>query len=356
MSTDNPTPDPEPTPEPTFEPQATPQPTPETPAEPTLRDMLSKATDWDLSGFESDDQLVGEIRTLIDSRDELEQYARMGRQVAPHFDKVEEFVSGLQQPPKEPEPEETAFSWDAPKLDRSIIERLERDDRGFFVAPANMPELASYASQANKAIIGRRELGDRLLDEFPDLTQQVVTPLLSEKEKAIREYVDQKLNEFQQSLVAQQQEASYYSEREKLLLNFDENGRHVVDQNGIPQLSPLGVAHEQYRQSLIDAGVNDPNKLLSLTDNWLKAQATQPEQPTKQPPQGQQQPPTPDQPTEAPRDKKGRFLSRVGSKVFRLDQSRNGSEPETSATEVQQQAPDADFGDAVESAMQRRGL
>jgi hypothetical protein len=217
------------------------------PTESVLRTAAKKYgySDEDLARFESDEQLADTLYGLADQyaqyRQQAEPLVQVGRQFAEHVDKLPKFQEWLstQEKPAEPkEPEPPKFDWQVPEYDpawESVT--VEQDPVGY----------AAAQQKLNARKRWERETQRKLLNEYPQLTQQAVEPMLSAREKQICEYVDQKIVEARQTWDQERQKETV-AQREQAWLQENAAAFYQHDENGQPVLRNGQMVPTDYGQ------------------------------------------------------------------------------------------------------------
>jgi hypothetical protein len=224
----------------------------ETPSESVLRATAKKYgyTDEDLSRFDSDEQLATTLFGLTEQyaqyRSTAEPLVQVGRQFAEHADKLPQFQQWLteQAKPAEPvEPEKPKFEWHTPEYDptwESVT--VEQDPIGYATAQQKLKAYQKWA----------RDTQRKVLHEYPQLAQQAVEPMLSEREKALRAYVDEKLTEARQSWEQEQVKATV-AQREDAWLRDHAMEFYEHDPAGQPVLRDGQMVPTAYGRQAWDA-------------------------------------------------------------------------------------------------------
>lgn len=229
----------EPTPEPSAAPPvepAAPPVEPAAPVVPTVSSLREEAVDrgFDVSGFETEADLERFLWDTVVKQQSDQQFAELGRQVAPDHDKWLAYKQQQQAPSPAPGPSAVPEStpgpagleWELPDdIDPRYESLLELDPAtGLYRGSEGMPNLVPIADQRNKYVMAQKQQAQRLMTDFPDLVNQVSDP----KFKAL----EAKITAIEQAnvqYVQQQQLASLANQYEKDFFVAGDNGQFAID-------------------------------------------------------------------------------------------------------------------------------
>lgn len=182
---------------------STPAPAPESP-------MRALFTGYGLT-YENDQAAADMVARMVQNAGEMREFADLGRQVAPHYDKIRPIIEATTPglgvtggpPPSQPtapqpaaqvpqadQPAAPPFSWDVPKVDNAWYSYCYRDPTSGQWA-SQRPEYAAYAHRLNEYENWQRSTANRVFTEFPALVQQSMDARLGEMEKRIEERAQQ---------------------------------------------------------------------------------------------------------------------------------------------------------------------
>jgi len=314
----------------------------------------------DPAGYESDESLAEAMFSTLDTLHQNEPFVKIGQQFAPYADKLSDFQAWqaeqtkAAQPTPTPAEETPGFEWDTPEYDpRWEAYPLERDERGFYKAPADLPAMAPYAEKMNAYQQDQRTKLTRILSDPQKLIQDAMGQELAALEKRTLEAARA---EFQGELAKQHADAemnAYVQQQEADLYQHAADGQTLYDAQGYPQLSVKGRAMAEHANMLETAGVKDPKLVRQLLDICLERDelsgrfSTTTPAPTT-PTAPAIVPPTPQ--LAVPKAKR-RFLNRLS------DNNRGGSVPDPTAPEgSQQQSPDATMADITRRIAREQGV
>ncbi len=321
----------------------------------SLRDAAQKQG-IDPSGFDTDEALAGAMFSEIDTLQKNQAFVDIGRQFAPYAGQLTEFQKWQAEQAKAAEPtppsEDTApaFEWNAPEYNPQWEAMpLERDDRGFFKAPAGMPEMASIAEKMNNYRQFHAEKNASFFSNPQELINAASAPGLAEMEKRLTEshrtYVDEKFAKQRADIEMN----AYVQRQETELYQHDDGGKTLYDAQGQPMLSPKGQAMAEHATMLDTAGIKDPATVRQLLDICLQRDELSGRF-SESTPASPATPPSPP-PLPVPRKVKQRFLNRM------KDDNRAGSVPDPTAPEgSHQQNPDANFGEILRQEAAAQGV
>ena len=354
--TPQPTPTLEPTPAPVPEPvpAPVPEPTP-TPSAFSLRDAAIQRG-YDPKDFSDDAALATALFETAEKTTQLEPLANIGRQFAPHADKIGEFQEYLAA--KEAEAakaaEEAAKSAEPPPLDwrkadfdPELLQYCGTDPKtGRYVALHD--DWVSHARKLNEATEIRRLNSQRLVDEFPDLQEQYIAPRLAAAQKAtleqVKEFVAQEFQTWKQEAKSEK----YIQENLKDFCQHDAAGDLLRDNEGFRVPTPKGRAMVNYDAQLRAAGTTDEGLIQRMTKLAVADDEAAGKFGTPVPlvPSGNGQTPAPTPPPK-------KFLRRLGP-----DRSpqRGGTIPDDTAPTHASQNPSASFEEIADRIASEQGI
>ena len=190
----------------------------------------AQARNYDVSHFESPNDLGEFLLDNLADRQELERAAAIGRSVGSNYNDYLKWQESQNETPAAPaqptpEPETTGLEWAAPEaVDPRYEAMLETDpNTGLYRAPADAPLLSPYADKANERLQWQKTTAERMLSDFPSLVEQVAAPKITALEQKIESLVNQ------QNTWAQQQHLSAIAEQHDDEWFVKENGQYVID-------------------------------------------------------------------------------------------------------------------------------
>lgn len=237
--------------------------------------VLSKLSEMglDASSFSSDEDAIESLVDLAGRYARSQDYVRYGEQVAPHWDKFQEFLEQQQasQPKAKPsssgpEESEDPWSWDAPEFDPAW--RYQVDENGNLrpgADPALAHKIAKYYSW-------REEAMGKLLQDPRRVILDATQKQFVDHRKQIEQEVDRRV----------QQAIAQWESRHEVNQYIQQNMRefYVVDANGVvkrdplsgqPVLTPKGKALSAYAQEARDLGLKDERAVRQYADKQLQA-------------------------------------------------------------------------------------
>ncbi len=227
-------------------------------AQPSL-DIVGMARQYgvDLSQFQDPQQALGYLFQAAQAARQNDYYTQLGRQIAPHYKGVAEYLQQqqqAQQPPAQRQP------WEHPEFDDRWLGLIDKDPQtGQFVAkpganPAFAEKVQAYADSV--------EAWTTALTRDP---AKAIAPLI---QQVASQLIEQRFGAQQQQVEAQQIIAS----NELWLYATDANGNRLVGRDGRYVPSPLGARYYQHLQNLRQAGVTDARTLDALAKQILQGE------------------------------------------------------------------------------------
>lgn len=237
----------------------------------------------DPEGIQSDEELTAMLNRVID-RDELVR-STIGdefdsdrlrslveaeqnfQRVAPHLSDFENWLQSRGQQPEmgayqQPAPQSPAAAaaakrrWESFEFDQSELRHIDRDPKtGLFVAPHNHPQLAAIADRANQFERRQRELAFDLARDPYAFGQEIVAPLLSERDAKL-EALERRLQQYEQQTVGQSEWSAFMQQNGRDLQRFDVEAGTWVN-------TDAGIAFEKEFNQLLQEGV-DPGAARSI--------------------------------------------------------------------------------------------
>lgn len=185
-------------------------------------------------------------------------HAQLGRQLAPHASRIQQFLGQNGQPQQSPAPERPA--WEAPPFDNRWLSLVDRDRAtGLFIAkPGVQPEIA----QAVNAYAEWK-------DKFDQNPAAVINAQIDHR---AREIADARFAERWQETQRESTIQSIVQENQHFLFQVDQNGQRQFDYRGQPIVTPLGAAYLQQLQIVTNAGVKDPRLADTMAKNLVRGQ------------------------------------------------------------------------------------
>lgn len=220
----------------------------------TIRDAAA-AYGLDLSQYQDDGAAFAHLVNLANQNRQADYYAQLGRQIAPHYQGVTEYLKTQQAAPAATE----RASWQAPEFDERWMALVDKDpSTGMYVAkpgvnPVFAEKVQSYA--------------DHLEGWTAQLARDPEAALSGLIEKIATGLYEQRHQQTQQ--VAQAQ--SIVSQNESWLYQFDQAGRRMVGQDGRFVPSPAGARYYTHVMTLKNGGISDSKTLDTLAKQLLQA-------------------------------------------------------------------------------------
>lgn len=238
-------------------PEPTPAPTPEARPEPALRDIAA-GMGFDTTGFEDD---RGYGLNLLREYHGSKSYADLGKEMAPHREKFQEFLKAQQNKPAEPAAPEDRFGkhWGAPKWNSQWDQAIRdgyvvQDANGSFVArPGYEAHVAGMLAPINEARAKRGEEINKLFANNPfETIYEALLPAFQEQwQKDAEEKAKGALTGYQQQQTA-----------DAAINDFSAKYGAELYANGVP--TEKGKAFDAALQELQDAGMAQSPKLLAM--------------------------------------------------------------------------------------------
>ena len=319
--------------------------------------QLAQQRGYDATDFKTDAEMAEALLARAEQFDQMEPLANIGRQFAPHIDKMaewQEFLQGKEAEAQRIAAEEAkkatapAIDWQKPEWDPNWLQHCRQDPTTGLYEPIH-PDWAPEARKLNNAIDARRFNSQRLVDEFPDLLDK----FYGAKEKLLKETLLGEVRGLVQAefLARQNQErtSAFLEKHAKEIFQYDAAGKIVMDAPGQPRLTARGQALGEHAQRLVDKGVSDPEFIQTTAEALVAADAAA----GKFGPPGQPAPsgPPPGNGEPAPRSK--RFLRRVLTNERTVP--RGGAVPDDTAPQRPGPNPSANLSAIMDRIAQERG-
>jgi hypothetical protein len=222
---------------------------------PTPTGATAAATDWTSirdaakgfgfnvpGNFQDDASFLQHVLRQADQNRQADFYSRLGQQLAPHANQIQQFL-GQQQGPK---PVEGPKPWEAPEFDEKWLAMVDRDPQTgiFYSKPGANPvfaeKLNSYSQwKTNYDKNPAGVLNGMVEARAKAIAQETVREQfqVQQRESAVREIV--------------QQNTPWLYQR-------DQQGNVVRDYNNQPMTTPVGARYLYHLQSVRNSGVTDP--------------------------------------------------------------------------------------------------
>jgi hypothetical protein len=243
----------------------------------SLRERLS-SRGYDTSAFESEDDAFDALLTTVEQYHQSQPYIQGGQRYASHQEEFERWLAEQQQakqpeqkpvPEKQPTAESPALDWKPPEFNQDFLRFVEPDPRTGRYKPIE-PSLQRYADAANQYADWERETGRKILHDFPTLVEQAVSAKLAEREKALAEAFEKKLEERFQTWESSRENTEFVSQREKDFFVTNEAGQKLVDpRTNQFKLTPKGEAFRDYCNEAREFGLEDANKIRQYAERHL---------------------------------------------------------------------------------------
>jgi len=325
---------------------------PQAPEPPSSFSLLEAARSRgiDPSGYESEEALAEAMFSALDTFQEHEPFVKIGQQFAPYADKLSDFQKWQEEqaaqatPAAKPEQPVSGFEWNAPEYDpRWEGMPIERDERGFYKAPADYPQLAPIAEKMNAYRQFQVDAINKFIHDPQQLIHAATADRLAEIEKRAIEAAEEKIETALAKQRADAEMDAYVQGKAKDIYLHDVQGQLRYKPNGEPMLSPKGQAMAEYGGMLEKAGVTDSALMRQLLDKMIQADELS----------GRfNSPATPaSKPATSPPVTKQRFLDRIRSN------NRGGTIPDpTAPVGSQQQNPDATMQEITRRIAREQGV
>lgn len=194
-------------------------------------------------GIQDDRAAIADlVRSALANR-QADYYAQLGRQLAPHADKVSEYIRQQQAPPKPSSPK----PWEKPEFDERWVGLVERDpSTGLYVGKPGVP--AEVVEKVNR---------------FAEWRANYERDPIGVAREAWREDARQEAMRIYQEQFAQMKRNAdierIVSENSSWLYQTTDSGSRVTDPvTGQPVYTPIGAEYIQGLQEVRSAGVMDP--------------------------------------------------------------------------------------------------
>ncbi len=245
---------PEPAPQPA--PAPVPEPTPEPAPEPTTATLdwlreAAKGSGLNVADFDTDALLATAMFTALGEAQRDQPFVKIGQQFAPYADKLSDIQKWQQEqtapaPESTPEPPPPSFEWNAPEYDAKWESMLDRDERGYYKAPADIPGLQPIADKMN----AHRQFQADTLESFTRNPQELIRQASADELASLKtdliEQFNSALDERFAKQSAEAEKADYWSQREKDFWQHDDQGQAVFDAQGQPIPTEKGRAAGEY--------------------------------------------------------------------------------------------------------------
>jgi hypothetical protein len=207
----------------------------------TLRDYARSLGYQASPDIETDEGLLQSLVYQAQMARQADVYTRLGRQLAPHADRIRAAI-GAQAAPAAPS---APSIWDRPEFDRKWAELVTLDEAsGTYIPKPGVPDEIGHKINAFAAWANRYQ------DNPSGYIEHVAGPLI---EKAI----EAKLAQFEQ---LQQQSVAISDIQQanaRWLYQYDSNGSVVTGFDGKPMPSPAGKSYLRHLSTVAQAGVTD---------------------------------------------------------------------------------------------------
>jgi hypothetical protein len=278
-----------------------------TPAAPPVEDWRGRyaARGLDVANYQSEDDLYQDLAAYQRERPQLQQYAQIGAQLAPHAQRFAEFVAAQQQQqqpaaPQADEPDPLEQAWGAPPYDPTWASQVKVDENGD-VVPLHALVPFSVVEGYKKYHEHQRQKAVEFFNNPYKQTFQALEPKLKQAIRAEFEQLQQQNRQQQTLQQFEQQNATW-------LYQADNSGRPLIHPaTNQPVLSPLGQRFAEHVQILRSAGATDPTAIAMLAANNVRAEMAIFSQQVQQQPQHTQ-----------PRAPNGQFISPAAAQPTNL--------------------------------------
>ena len=370
-----------------------PVPVPPVPSATPVLDSL-RQRGYDTARFASDSDAVSALVATAQEYHNAQPMIQTGQRLAPYADRIDGWLRQESQsaaPPVTPAPQPVGLAWDFPEYNPEWERNLRLDpETGRFAAPGTMPELAPYAQKVNEYHDAVRQKGQRIVNEFPGLVQEVVRSSLPDirkelglgdsLEEAVATHVARELSRNR----AEQEAQQWRTQRREVFFELDPVGNHRLDQTGQPMLTPRGqamLAHLTQAEQQFGWDHRDPigaQRIRQYADAMLAAdEATgkfgppspaSPSDPASPPAGTPLSPatvpaasgpafphqPAPLSPAQVGEVKRGEFLEKVAQAQYQA--SRDGTIPPDTLPERVEQNPDATLDQIFDDEARKAGI
>jgi hypothetical protein len=220
-------------------------------------------------GYRFGDDVVDDNQALVNlvqranTAQQSDYYSQLGRQLAPHAPKIQQYLASQQQPVQE-----AASPWSKPEFDPRWASVVERDPgTGVYVGKPGVPPEIVQKVNAYAEWVDRRE-------NDPEGYHSYVAEKVFEKKFAEQFEARSRQAEQTASINAIHQANANW------LYQHDEQGQMVRGRDGRPVASPGGARYLQHVRQVAAMGVTDPRHQdylarQSLTAEILSAQQSQ---------------------------------------------------------------------------------
>lgn len=209
-----------------------------------------------------DNQALVNLVQRANTAQQSDYYSQLGRQLAPHAPKLQQFLASQQQVAP------VASPWDKPEWDQRWAQIVTRDDlTGVYVGKPGVPPEIVQKVNAYAEWVDRRE-------NDPEGYHSHVAEKVFEKKFA--EQFERRSREAEQTASIN----AIHQANAGWLYQHDDQGQMVRGRDGRPVASPGGTRYLQHVRSVASMGVTDPRHQdylarQSLTAEILTAQQTQ---------------------------------------------------------------------------------
>jgi hypothetical protein len=233
---------------------------------------FARGMGYDFGGQEPQDErqfLLNLLNTATQNR-QADYYAQLGRQIAPHFQGVQNYLQQQQAPAQQQQRPE----WEPPEFDQEWLKLVDRDPQsGVFLAkPGVSPEVATAVNRY-----------DRWYQKYGHNPVAAVRPFV---EQSLPTMIRQVLQTEMQGYRQQQEIESIVSANAEWMYQQDQHGRPVLGVGNRPVATAEGARYAQIVGELESAGMRNPSAVDRMAKQILMGELAQ-----AQLRSGQQQPP-----------------------------------------------------------------
>lgn len=234
---------------------------------------VARGLGYDFGGqqFQDDRQFLLHLLNTATSNRQADYYAQLGRQIAPQYQQVQQFLQQQQRPQQQ---QQQRPEWEPPDFDPSWLQLVERDPQsGVFLARQGVdPAIATAVNTY-----------DRWYQRFGHNPVAAVRPFV---EQSLPQLVQQQIQQAMQSYRQQSEIESIVARNAEWMYQHDQSGRPVIGVGGRPVATAEGTRYGQIVSELEQQGLRNPGAVDRLARQILMGEMAQ-----QQLRAGQQNPP-----------------------------------------------------------------
>lgn len=203
-----------------------------------------------------DEGAVNFLLNLARQNEQADLHARLGRQLAPHADRIREFL-GQGQQPQQQAPQRKP--WEAPEWDDRWVDLVEQIGNGQYVSKRGAPDWVGQ--KVNEYVQWQRDFQRNPAAMFNQMLDARAQEMMGDR-------FNELFAERERKNVVQQ----ITQDNQRFLYQRDQGGNVQTDYRGNAILSPLGAAYLEQLRYVHGLGVTDPRQADNLAKNLVRGQ------------------------------------------------------------------------------------